>query len=98
MFIENPTQLVYDLKELIIRALRLEDVTPGDIDESAPLFGSGLGLDSIDALELVVAIENEYGVEIPDAQVGRRVFASVNALAGFVLEERATYENANAVG
>lgn len=94
----NPSQLVHDLKELIIRALRLEDVVPGDIVDSEPLFGSGLGLDSIDALELVVAIENEYAVVIPDAEVGRRAFASVKALADFVLEKRTAQERSNAVG
>jgi acyl carrier protein len=98
MFAEDSAQLVQELKGLIIRALRLEDVQPSDIVGSEPLFGSGLGLDSIDALELVVAIENEYAVVIPDAEVGRRAFASVNALADFVLEKRATQENSNAVG
>ena len=74
------------LKELVIRTLRLEDIVPADIIDEAALFGEGLGLDSIDALELVVAIEREYGVEIPDAEVGRRAFASILALADFVLE------------
>ncbi len=91
-------ELVGRLKELIIRTLRLEDTLPEEIVDSEPLFGEGLGLDSIDALELVVAIEREHGVEIPDAEVGRRAFASVNALADFILEKRVTGEASDAVG
>ena len=94
---ERP-ELVERLKELIVRTLRLEDVLAEDIVDSEPLFGDGLGLDSIDALELVVAIEREYGVEIPDANVGRRAFASVNALADFILEKRVIGEASDAVG
>ena len=90
--------LVADLKELIIRTLRLEDVSLEDIVATEPLFGDGLGLDSIDALELVVAIEREYQVEIPDAEVGRRAFASINALADFILEKEAGQETSDAVG
>ncbi len=81
--------LVLELKNLIINTLKLEDVTPGDIEEDAPLFGEGLGLDSIDALELVVALEKTYGVFIPDSQVGKKVFRSVNALADFVRQQSA---------
>ena len=66
MSLREQKGLVENLKELIIRTLRLEDVGPEDIVASEPLFGEGLGLDSIDALELVVAIEREYQVEIPD--------------------------------
>ena len=90
--------LVANLKELIIRTLRLEDVGPEDIVASEPLFGEGLGLDSIDALELVVAIEREFQVEIPDAEVGRRAFASIDALAEFVLEKGAGQQASDAVG
>ena len=90
--------LIVNLKELIVRTLRLEDVSPEDIADAEPLFGEGLGLDSIDALELVVAIEREYQVEIPDAEVGRRAFASINALAEFVLEKGAGQQASDAVG
>ena len=93
-----PPELVVSLKELVIRTLRLEDIEPEDIVAGDPLFGEGLGLDSIDALELVVAIEREYEVEIPDAEVGRRAFASVNALAEFVLEKQAAGKASHAVG
>jgi acyl carrier protein len=81
--------LVLELKNLIINTLKLEDVTPGDIEDDAPLFGEGLGLDSIDALELVVALEKTYGVFIPDSEVGKKVFRSVNTLAKFVKQQSA---------
>ena len=77
--------LVEELRSLIIKSLKLEDILPADIDPAAPLFGSGLGLDSIDALELVVALEKTYGIRIPDEDVGKEAFASVDALAGYIL-------------
>ena len=80
--------LVEELKALIVKSLKLEDVFPADIDPAAPLFGSGLGLDSIDALELVVALEKTYGIRIPDEDVGKEAFASINALAAYVLKNR----------
>ena len=98
MSLREQKGLVGNLKELIIRTLRLEDVSPEDVVASEPLFGEGLGLDSIDALELVVAIEREYQVEIPDAEVGRRAFASIKALAAFVLEKGAGQQASDAVG
>jgi len=96
--LQEREDLVANLKELIVRTLRLEDVSPEDVVASEPLFSEGLGLDSIDALELVVAIEREYQVEIPDAEVGRRAFASINALAEFVLEKGAGQQASDAVG
>jgi acyl carrier protein len=81
--------LVLELKKLIITTLKLEEVNPEDIEDDGQLFGNGLGLDSIDALELVVALEKKYGVEIPDSEVGERVFRSVNTLAQFVKEQSA---------
>jgi len=81
--------LVTELKDLIIKALKLEDIAPTDIEEGAPLFGEGLGLDSIDALELVVALEKTYGIRIPDEDVGREAFGSVGALADYVLKTKA---------
>jgi len=80
--------LVEELKTLIIKNLKLEDIAPADIDPSAPLFGGGLGLDSIDALELVVGLEKTYGIRIPDEDVGKEAFASVNALAAYVIKSR----------
>lgn len=82
--------LELEIKELIISALSLEDVAPGDIDAEAPLFGEGLGLDSIDALELGLALQKRYGVTLSaDAQETRQHFASVAALARFVSAQAA---------
>ena len=72
------------LAQHIISGLNLEDVTPADIDPQAPLFGEGLGLDSIDALELAVIVERQYGVRIPNMEVGKQAFASIAALDGFI--------------
>jgi acyl carrier protein len=80
--------LKQDLKELIITSLNLDDMTPDQIVDDAPLFQEGLGLDSIDALELAVAIERKYRVTIPDEAVGKKVFSSVSALAQYVSENR----------
>jgi acyl carrier protein len=80
--------LIEELKALIIKNLKLEDITSSDIDSSEPLFGSGLGLDSIDALELVVGLEKTFGIRIPDEDVGKEAFASVDALADYVIKSR----------
>ena len=85
--ISDKTQLALFLKGLIISTLRLEDITPQDINDSAPLFKEGLGLDSLDALELVVALEKNFKIIIPDEHVGREAFASVNALVDYVQRE-----------
>lgn len=81
-------ELALELKNEIIEALNLEDITPDDIDNDAPLFGSGLGLDSIDALELIVLMERKYGIKLKDPQKGKEVFKSVNVMAQFVAENR----------
>ncbi|MBR0263797.1 MAG: acyl carrier protein [Prevotella sp.] len=80
--------LVLELKESIIEALNLEDVKPENIDADAPLFGSGLGLDSIDALELIVLMEKKYGIKLKDPQKGKEVFQSVNVMADFITKNR----------
>lgn len=85
---EDKTQLKLELKKLIIESLQLEDIAPENIVDDAPLFGDGLGLDSIDALELVVALEKQYGIVIPDEEVGKTAFASIDALVDFVIKER----------
>ena len=77
-----------EVKELLVSGLRL-DVRPADIADDTPIFGEGLGLDSIDALELVVLVEERFRVSIPDEEVGKRAFASVDALVDFILQERA---------
>ncbi|MCJ8287699.1 phosphopantetheine-binding protein [Halomonas sp.] len=81
--------LSLDLKHMIIDTLELEDVTPEDIDDHAPLFGEGLGLDSIDALELGLALQKRYGVTLDaEAEDTRRHFASLAALQALVEERR----------
>ena len=75
------------LKRMIVETLKLEDITAEDIDGDTPLFREGLGLDSIDALELVVAVEKHFDVIIEDENVGKEAFASVNVLAGFIQTE-----------
>ena len=80
--------LAAEVKELLTRGLRL-DLSPAEIVDDAPIFGEGLGLDSIDALELVVLVEERFRVAIPDEDVGRRAFASVSALVEFIAGERA---------
>ncbi len=80
--------LKYELKKQIIEELNIEDIKPEDIADDAPLFGDGLGLDSIDALELVVLLEKNYGIKIVDEEVGKRVLASINTMAEFILEEK----------
>jgi acyl carrier protein len=77
-----------EVKELLATGLRLE-LAPSDIPDDSPIFGDGLGLDSIDALELVVLVEEKFHVSIPDEEVGRQAFASVSALVQFILNERA---------
>jgi acyl carrier protein len=77
-----------EVKELLATGLRLE-LAAADIPDDSPIFGDGLGLDSIDALELVVLVEEKFHVSIPDEEVGRQAFASVSALVQFILSERA---------
>ncbi len=78
------------LKAAIIDGLRLEDITVEDIDSSAPLFGdSGLMLDSLDAVELVVVVEKHFGVAIADAEEARKAFTSVSGLADFICARKA---------
>ncbi|MDL2221085.1 phosphopantetheine-binding protein [Parabacteroides sp. OttesenSCG-928-N08] len=81
-------ELIAKLKEEIIEVLNLEDVQPDDIDADAPLFGDGLGLDSIDALELIVLMEKNYGIKLKDASEGRELFKSVRILAAYIEENR----------
>jgi len=85
--VQSLEELSEFLKKLILDTLRLEDVDVDEIDNGAPLFKDGLGLDSIDALELVVAIEKNFNVIIEDEDVGKRAFASINTLARFIQEE-----------
>ena len=78
-----------ELAELLVESLNLEDVKPGEIDPEAPLFNTGLGLDSIDALELALAISKRYGFQLrSDSEENRRIFASLRALSAHVEEHR----------
>jgi len=81
-------ELILKLKEQIIEALNLEDLTPADIDADAPLFGEGLGLDSIDALEIIVLLERFYGIKFATPGDGRAVLTSVRAIAEYVTANR----------
>lgn len=81
-------KLILELKEHIINELNLEDMTPADIDENAPLFGEGLGLDSIDALEIILILEKNYGVRLANSAEAKPVFYSVKTLAEYVMANR----------
>jgi acyl carrier protein len=76
------------IKLMLIEELDLRGKSAADIDESAPLFGDGLGLDSLDALQLAMAIEEHFGVTVPEGDAGRAVFASVNAIAEFLVRSQ----------
>lgn len=78
--------LIDRLKHLIVETLHLEDVSPSEISDNEPLVGGGLSLDSIDALELVVRMEKEFGIKIASSEEARRALSSVTALAAFIRE------------
>jgi acyl carrier protein len=78
------SELVEKLKVQIIEQLNLVDVEPSNIDENAPLFNEGLGLDSIDALELILLMQKEYGIKVATAEEGQKVFSSIKAMAEFI--------------
>jgi acyl carrier protein len=84
--VTTPDPLIARLKQLIVETLRLEDVVPEDIPDLEPLVGGGLSLDSIDALELVVRLEKEFGIRIASSEEASRALASVSALAAYVRE------------
>ncbi len=76
------------LKEQIIEALNLQGMKPEEINDSAPLFGDGLGLDSIDSLEMMVLLERTYGIKIEDAREGRKVLTSIDTMADYIQTHR----------
>lgn len=80
--------IILELKENIIKALNLEDMSPADIDENAPLFGDGLGFDSIDALELIVLMEKNYGIKLRSPNEGKEIFESVVSMAEYIKANR----------
>ena len=81
-------ELIQTLKEQIIDALNLEEITPAEIDNDAPLFGDGLGLDSIDALELIVILDRHYGIKLANPAEGKAIFKSVSSIADYVAKNR----------
>ena len=81
-------ELIQNLKVQIIEALNLEDMDPAEIDENEPLFVEGLGLDSIDALELVVLLEKEYGIKIDNMAEGKTILRTVKSMAEFISENQ----------
>ncbi len=85
---EELAQIKKDLKEMLVRDLGLEDVRPEDIKDDEPLFGEGLGLDSLDAVEIVVLLQRNFGLEVKNMEQGREIFRSINVLADFVAEHR----------
>ncbi len=82
------TDLKHAVKEMIVQRLKLEGMTAEDIEDQAPLFGDGLGLDSIDALELVLGVEQTFGVKIEDEAAGMKAFRNVESLAAFIQEHQ----------
>ena len=85
---DERVRLKSELKEAIIRGLRLP-LSPDEIDDRAPLFGEGLGLDSIDVLELVLELERSFGVQIRDMETGAQALQSIETIADFVIRHRA---------
>lgn len=79
-------ELKETLKQQILEALNLEDLSPQDIEDDAPLFGDGLGLDSIDALELIVLLERNYGIVVEKPEEGRAIFQSINVMSKYIME------------
>ena len=81
-------ELILQLKKEIIEVLNLEEVKPEDIDNDASLLGEGLGLDSIDALELIVLIEKNYGIKLKDPAQGKEIFKSISVMADYIAKNR----------
>lgn len=82
--------LKLELKEKIIENLNLEDLSISDIDDNDVLFGDGLGLDSIDALELIVMLDKDYGIKITDPKKGKAIFESIEVMAQYILKHKAS--------
>jgi len=82
------SELKLELKEKIIEQLNLEDLSVEEISDSEPLFGEGLGLDSIDALELIVMLDKDYGIKLADPKEGRKIFESIDTMAAYISANR----------
>ena len=83
---EQLTSVKTRLKELLVSQLALEDITPEEIKDDEPIFGEGLGLDSLDAVEIVVILQRNFGVTMKETERGNEVFRSINTLAAFIVE------------
>ncbi|RRQ49713.1 acyl carrier protein [Maribacter algicola] len=83
------SDLKQELKKKIIEQLNLEDVTAAEIADNDPLFGDGLGLDSIDALELIVMLDKDYGIKLADPKEGRKIFESIDTMAAYISANKA---------
>ena len=80
--------LKQELKGKIIEVLNLEDISVADINDNDALFGDGLGLDSIDALELIVLLDKDYGIKLTDPKEGKNIFSSINTMAEYITTHR----------
>lgn len=85
---QTTQELIVELQALIIKQLNLQDVKPESFDENTPLFGEGLGLDSIDALELVVLLDKNYGIKLYDPKESRKIFYNVRTMAEYIQQNR----------
>lgn len=81
-------QLILEVKEKVIKAVNLVDMNPEDIDEQAPIFGEGLGLDSIDALEFILLLERDYGIKLKNPAEGKQIFKSIATMADYIEKNR----------
>lgn len=84
----NKETLALELKKQLIEALNLEEITPEEIESDAPLFGDGLGLDSIDALEIILILEKEYGIRLENPAAAKSIFFSVDTLTEYIAQNR----------
>ncbi|MBI5056052.1 MAG: acyl carrier protein [Nitrospirae bacterium] len=85
---QNLAQIKKDLKEMLVTGLSLEDIKPEDIKDDEMLFGDGLGLDSLDAVEIVVLLQRNFGLEVKDMENRKEIFTSIDTLANYVFENR----------
>lgn len=89
----NKEELSTEIKGLIIEAVNLQHMTPESIKNTASLYQDGLGLDSVDILEIIVAIENKYGVKVPNAESGKKAFQSIDTIVDFILAQKSATIN-----
>lgn len=82
------SELTQELKEKIISQLNLEDISAEELQDNTPLFGDGLGLDSIDALELIVMLDKSYGIKLADPKEGRKIFETIQTMADYIEANR----------